>query len=421
MIGILKIFIKVMESGIAFSLIMAILFAYYRIENINKKRLVFALSVTIGIVAGIISAIIRQIPNLINRTNLNFYSMLPVVISLIGIITLMILENRIVRKNKKIYENLFTLFFMIYVISSFFYYLPPLFIQLNSFVYYGESAVSTIVLFRIIGYVLGIIMIICSSVALYNTSKRLSNCNLKLIVAIALLIRGINQIIVVIQRLYSLRLIPRSNILFKIIAFVINYENYLTYVIMAFIVIAPIILIKQNIRITEKYSNNAELRKIKYRMKVSRNWSKFLIVLLLGNVFAVTFGNFYITQEQALSPPEEYSVIDGHAEIPLTSLEDMHLHRYEYKAKDGTMMRFILIKKSENSYGVCLDACEICGPSGYFERGDNVVCKLCDVVMNRGTIGFKGGCNPIPIPYKVHDGKIKISTIDLDNNSGIFR
>ena len=68
-----------------------------------------------------------------------------------------------------------------------------------------------------------------------------------------------------------------------------------------------------------------------------------------------------------------------------------------------------------------MDACEICGPSGYFERKDDVVCKLCDVVMNRGTIGFKGGCNPIPFPYRVHDEKIKIDPRDLDKDSYIFK
>lgn len=41
--------------------------------------------------------------------------------------------------------------------------------------------------------------------------------------------------------------------------------------------------------------------------------------------------------------------------------------------------------------------------------------------MNRGTIGFKGGCNPIPFPYRVHDEKIKIDPRDLDKDSYIFK
>ena len=49
------------------------------------------------------------------------------------------------------------------------------------------------------------------------------------------------------------------------------------------------------------------------------------------------------------------------------------------------------------------------------------MCKLCDVVMNKGTIGFKGGCNPIPVKYIVHDRKIKIALSDLDALSYVFK
>ena len=45
----------------------------------------------------------------------------------------------------------------------------------------------------------------------------------------------------------------------------------------------------------------------------------------------------------------------------------------------------------------------------------------CDVVMNKGTIGFKGGCNPIPFEYKVHDQKIKIDIEVLENLSYVFK
>ena len=58
--------------------------------------------------------------------------------------------------------------------------------------------------------------------------------------------------------------------------------------------------------------------------------------------------------------------------------------------------------------------CDICGETGYYERGEGqVVCKLCDVVMNVNTIGFKGGCNPIPISYEVADGNLVFALADI--------
>lgn len=409
-----------MEAGIAFPMVLAILFAYYRTENIKKKRILIGASILLGMAAAVISAVLRSIPNLINRTSFSFWSMLPVSISLIGIL-MMIAWNKEEKGWEGRKENLFCLLVGIYSVGSFFYYMPAVLLQLDSFVYYGESAVSTMVLFRVIGYSLAILLMILSAVAVYATGVKLSPKQLKLIVLCSLFIRGITQLMVILQRLYSIKLIPRSPALFAVIAGVINNTGYFDFAIMAFLLIAPLIVWKQNIRIDREYRNRAELRKIKYGMKTSRHLAQFFILLVIINIVSLSALKSYAGREVPLSKPEEYLVEEGHIVVPLSDLEDGHLHRYAYTASDGKQMRFIIIKKAQGSYGVGLDACELCGPSGYFERNDEVVCKLCDVVMNKGTIGFKGGCNPIPFPYIVHDKKIKIDLKDLDDLSYVFR
>ena len=91
------------------------------------------------------------------------------------------------------------------------------------------------------------------------------------------------------------------------------------------------------------------------------------------------------------------------------------------EAKDGTVMRFIIIKKNGGAYGIGLDACENCGDAGYYEKDGKIICKKCEVAINLATIGFKGGCNPIPFPYKTGSGKITIQTADLDALSAHFQ
>ena len=49
-----------------------------------------------------------------------------------------------------------------------------------------------------------------------------------------------------------------------------------------------------------------------------------------------------------------------------------------------------------------------------------MVCKLCDVVMNVQTIGFKGGCNPIVIDYEIKDGYIRVPFETLLEHEEIF-
>lgn len=404
-----------------FSMINAILFSYFRTKSEKKKRIGIILSLGLGVLLAVASAIVRNIPNFINRTNLSFYTMIPVVLSLIGILVMIVFRGRIGEKKEQSFENAFMACLIIYSSFSFAYYMPAIFSQVNKFVYYGETALSTMVLFRIIGYVLALSVTILSCIGVYKTSSKLSVKESEKVVFVSMLIFGISQIFVIIQRLYSIRLIPRNSVIFGMIVWVDNYSVLLNFAVMVFFAVLPILLFMKNVKITQEYDNKAQLRKIKYLMMRKRHLAVFFIVMIVINILSVSVVKSYANREVALSAPEEYQIEDGMIVVPLSALEDGHLHRYSYDTPDGINMRFFLIKKSEGAYGVVLDACEICGPSGYFERGDDVICKLCDVVMNRGTIGFKGGCNPIPIPYRIHDEKIKIEPKDLDNNSSIFK
>ena len=412
----LKIFVKVMEAGVGFSFIMGLALGYLSTENFKSKYKIIFGTVFVGTLAAIISSVIREIPNFVNRSALSFWSMVPIVIAFIGIIIFYFLKEK-----SSIYKNIFVSFLSLYIIASFFYYMPALFVQLNNFVYYGESAVSTMVLYRIIGYVFAVVLMILSSIAIFKIVRRVDKIYRDKILMISLSIWGINQIFIVLQRLYAVDLIPRSASVFNTIAWVINHAHYIGFSLMIFLIILPIILYLNNMKVKETFKNPAELRKKKYHMRCNRNLAKFLLILIVINVFSLTYLRAYSGREIQLSEPEEYEIDNDMIVIPLSELEDMKLHRYQYTASDGVHMRFFLIKKSQGSYGVVLDACEICGPSGYYERGNDVICKLCDVIMNRGTIGFKGGCNPIPIPYIVHDEKIKINTQDLDANSFVFK
>ena len=58
--------------------------------------------------------------------------------------------------------------------------------------------------------------------------------------------------------------------------------------------------------------------------------------------------------------------------------------------------------------------------SGYYEKDGKVICKLCEVAMNIATIGFKGGCNPIPIDYKVSNGTLTVPISALEASASIF-
>lgn len=345
--------------------------------------------------------------------------MLPVVIALLLLAILSLFEKKIKLKSVNLYENLSALFVGLYTSSTIFYYLPLLITGTSKFVNYGESPISTLVLFRVIGYTLGLLVVFLTSLTVAKTLSLLSRIELRIVVALSLSIFGITQVAVVFLRLYSLKILP--SVLFPSITFVINHGNLFIYVVLLFIATMPILLWRKNIKITEKYNNKAEFRKLKAIKRNARRWAKASLFFILISFLSLSVLRYHVGKEIPLSPPENYVIENGMAVIPLEELEDDKLHRYQYISEDKISMRFIAIKKSEGAYGIGLDACDICGPSGYFERNGEVICKLCDVVMNKATIGFPGGCNPVPLPYILHDGKIKIKLEDLERESYRFK
>jgi uncharacterized membrane protein len=169
------------------------------------------------------------------------------------------------------------------------------------------------------------------------------------------------------------------------------------------------------------WKNPAERRKIKAALRTNRRWCGVVAAGFCLSVFSVTFVKAYIERGVELSPAEPMTISGGEILIPIERIEDGHLHRFNYAAADNIEMRFIVIKKNAIAYGVGLDACDICGPTGYYERKGEVICRLCDVVMNISTIGFKGGCNPVPLAYTLLSGDMVINTEDLEAERNRFK
>ena len=251
-----------MDSASAFILILAVVTVSFAIiSESNKWKLTLAAFLT-GLAASIVSIILRSIPNYVNRTQLAFWSMIPVAVGFI-VFLFFLLKKSAAGRQGKISEIVFSAAFFVYIASSMFYYIPLIAAVQKAFVYYGESAVSSLVLFRVIGFTLALCVLALTFLAVYKSLAKLSALELRVCAAGATVVLGITQLIVIIQRLYSLRIIPKNSALFSFIAFVVNNNRYFVLAEIAFVAAAAIILWKNNIKITKPYSNKAELRKLK--------------------------------------------------------------------------------------------------------------------------------------------------------------
>ena len=113
-----------------------------------------------------------------------------------------------------------------------------------------------------------------------------------------------------------------------------------------------------------------------------------------------------------LAPATPIGAENGNVVILAESVSDGKLYRFAFDA-EGVAVPFLMVYKGSGIYGVGLDACEICGPSGYRQDKENVICIRCNAAINKTTIGFPGGCNPIPLKYLVEDRFVVIPVEEI--------
>ena len=295
------------------------------------------------------------------------------------------------------------------------------FLYPTEFALAGESVFTTDFLFKCIGFAAGVFIVALSSFALYKEGKAIPQLFLRIILTFALVVNICNQAVSIVQFLLARRLIPMIRWLFRIIVAASNYNIVFLYVLMGFSFLLPFIVFINSFKSLPVCKNPAERRKLRFSRLINRRYCLTVTAGLALSIFLFTFVKNYIERGVVLSPAEPMTVAAGEIIIPVTQIEDGHLHRFAYTASDNTEVRFIVIKKNAVAYGVGLDACDICGHTGYYERKNEVICRLCDVVMNISTIGFKGGCNPVPLAYTLRSGSMVIETINLENEKTRFK
>jgi FTR1 family protein len=139
-----------------------------------------------------------------------------------------------------------------------------------------------------------------------------------------------------------------------------------------------------------------------------RRWSA-----LVGLIVVVMLSTAFIRQSrQPERPPgQPLTIENGEARLDVTPLADGRMHFYEVPV-DGSTIRFFALKVGDD-IKTCFDACEICGDKGYFERGQELICRNCSAPLVRTSLGRTGGCNPIPLHHRV-EGAAGIAVTEAD-------
>ncbi len=439
-------FTNVVEDLIVTALLVGLVWAYARDSRGRFGMRVVVGGIFVGVVASIAMAIAKQNTALIatGSWNMGIFTC-ALAVALIALACAII--SAILRKGKPegeasgaagVFGIIVLVAFTLFMALRIFYMLPDVINYPANFGISAENLISTDFAFRFIGWLGGIALVVIAGIAVAKAFKALGHRMMGLATGVIIGIICLVQSVSLCQILLARRIIKAGTDLYKtmfsVTTWASNNTHLFTLLILAVFAALSVYVIVLSLRDAEPYANPAEHRKNKARWRNRRRWAICVLVCIVLATLTVTLVKDYANRGPELSPSEECEVHDGNVYVSLDQVADGHLHRFTYTTEAGVALengkqtsggvgvRFIIIKKpGSNAYGVGLDACEICGQTGYYERDGQVVCKLCDVVMNINTIGFKGGCNPIPVEYSVSDGYIVLPTDGLSKYEKTFK
>ena len=426
---------------LAVSIVLGVIFAYTDQKSKDAGKLIIRIGLFVGFVISIIRAYITNTKRLVNGWKVGARGYEASLIIFVLLIVTVIVFSIIAYTRKRSGKNELSVGFNVIIpvvlallTASYMYgTFPNVYVYPFKFDTGGNGILSTDYLFRFGGYLLGILVSFLSAVAAYKICMVVENKGYGKMVSCAFYLLNTTFIVRIFAKL-MLVLTPRKIIdsikLFEFGANSNNHDSWYTYIGFIVLVVMCVVVWVGSFVKKEAYSTNAEHRK---QRAIWRSGRRYSVVVLVCFVCAILCATWFVELNKVQireAPVEDPEIIKDEAgedvtlRVSLELVSDGHLHRFGYTTEDGNPVRFIVVLKQEGTtnYGIGLDACEICGEAGYYENGDGqVVCKKCQVVMNRFTIGMKGGCNPIIIDYDMDENYITVPVSELVDNESRFK
>ncbi len=166
-------------------------------------------------------------------------------------------------------------------------------------------------------------------------------------------------------------------------------------------------------------ANPAERRKAASIARRERLWMTAVYTCSFVFIFLVTAQFIYAMSTTALSPAAPVALTGSQVTVPVSQIQDDSLHRYVVRV-GNTNVRFLLYRRPDGKIVTVADACQICGPVGFYKSGNMIICKLCASPVNGQSVGEPGGCNPIPLASTTAGGYVIIQAKALQTLAPVF-
>ncbi|MHB8302709.1 MAG: Fe-S-containing protein [Acidobacteriaceae bacterium] len=226
-------------------------------------------------------------------------------------------------------------------------------------------------------------------------------------VAFQLLVSGLHE-------LSEYGILPSSKLEMRVIGPIVSNEVFFFVTILA--LTGLMVLFEFRKRMSQNTlppdANPAERRKATAIARKERLWMTAVYTCSFVFIFLVTAQFIYAMGTTALSPAATVTLTGSQVTVPTSQIQDDSLHRYVVRV-GGTNVRFLLYRKPDGKIVTVADACQICGPVGFYKSGNMIVCKMCASPISAQSVGQPGGCNPIPLPSATAGGYVIIQAKEL--------
>jgi high-affinity iron transporter len=274
-------------------------------------------------------------------------------------------------------------------------------------------------LLSFMGTLIGVVLAIVFGVMFVKGSVRINLQRFFRVTTVILVFVALQLVISGLHELSENGVLPSSRREMALIGPIVSNETFFTVTILA--LAGLMILFDQRRRQANPAvsESRALQRKAEWSARKERLWSSAVYVCSFIFIVLVTAQFIYAKSTTSLTPAHYVAFANGQLSIPVDEVSDGDLHRYAVTV-DGREVRFLLFKKPDGHVATVLDACQICGPVGFYKSGNQIICKNCSAPINAQSMGQPGGCNPIPLKSTNVGGQIVISQADLAAVSGTF-
>jgi len=152
-------------------------------------------------------------------------------------------------------------------------------------------------------------------------------------------------------------------------------------------------------------ANEAERRRLAWERRKQGRWMFAACFAFVAVMLMLTVDFLYARASAAPPEAQQLSAQGDSVRVPIAGLGDGKLHFFSSEV-NGSLLRFMVIRKPDGNWATALDACMICGRLGYRQDGSEVVCRNCAAAIYVPTIGQAGGCNPVGVPSHLEGGEL---------------